>query len=116
MKSALDKIEIPDKIKVRYFRNTVFLTCDYLKIEVVLINIITNAIQAMGLKGTLDITCNVNDDNLILEISDTGPGIPENILPMIFDPLFTPKQIGTGLGLSSCKSIIEHHGGIINVK
>ena len=116
MKSALDKVEIPDKIKVRYFKNDVFLTCDYLKIEVVLINIITNAIQAMGMKGTLDITCDVNDDNLVLEIRDTGPGIPENILPRIFDPLFTTKQIGTGLGLSSCKSIIEHHGGIINVK
>ncbi|HJW19170.1 MAG TPA: ATP-binding protein, partial [Candidatus Nitrosotalea sp.] len=115
-KSALEKVESPDGIKVKYFKKDVFLVCDYLKIEVVLINIITNAIQAMGLKGKLDITCDKHDDNLVMEIRDTGPGIPENILSKIFDPLFTTKQIGTGLGLSSCKSIVEYHGGKISVK
>jgi PAS domain S-box-containing protein len=116
IQSALEKVEIPDGIKVRYFKNNVFLTCDYLKIEVVLINLITNATQAMGSKGKLDITCDMHKNDLTIEIRDTGPGIPENILPKIFDPLFTTKQIGTGLGLSSCKSIIEHHGGKISVK
>jgi PAS domain S-box-containing protein len=116
IQSALEKVEIPDGTKIHHFKNDIFLTCDYLKIEVVLINLITNAIQAMGSHGTLDIMCSVTDNNLVMEIRDTGPGIPENILPKIFDPLFTTKQIGTGLGLSSCKSIIEHHGGVIRVK
>lgn len=115
-KSALEKVEIPDGVTVNSFEGDVFLICDYLKIEVVLINIITNAIQAMGSQGMLNITCKVNKDNLRLEIHDTGPGIAENVLPKIFDPLFTTKQIGTGLGLSSCKSIIEHHDGKISVK
>lgn len=114
--SALEKITIPDGIKISTFKKSGYLICDNLKIEVTLINIITNAIQAMGQKGRLDITCNEVKGNLILEIRDTGPGIPEDILPKIFVPLFTTKQIGTGLGLSSCKSIIEHHGGKIEVK
>ncbi|MDE1875995.1 MAG: PAS domain S-box protein [Thaumarchaeota archaeon] len=115
-KSALEKVDAPDGIKIKYFKKDIFLVCDYLKIEVVLINIITNAIQAMGLRGKLDITCDKHEDHLVMEIRDTGPGIPENILSKIFDPLFTTKQIGTGLGLSSCKSIVEYHGGKISVK
>lgn len=114
--SALEKVIIPDGIKVTAFKKSAFLSCDHLKIEVTLINIITNALQAMGQKGALDIICDENDENLILEIRDTGPGIPEDVLPKIFAPLFTTKQIGTGLGLSSCKSIVEHHGGKIEVK
>ena len=116
IKSALEKVDAPDGMKIKYFKKDIFLVCDYLKIEVVLINIITNAIQAMGLHGKLDITCDKHEDHLVMEIRDTGPGIPENILPKIFDPLFTTKQIGTGLGLSSCKSIVEYHGGKISVK
>ena len=47
---------------------------------------------------------------------DTVPGIPDNVLPKIFDPLFTTKQTGTGLGLPSCKNIAEQHSGTISVK
>ena len=47
---------------------------------------------------------------------DSGHGIPEDVLPKIFEPLFTTKQVGTGLGLASCKSIIEKHGGSISVR
>ncbi len=49
----------------------------------------------------------------IVSIEDTGHGIPEKNLKKIFEPLFTTKQKGTGLGLASCKNIIEQHGGTI---
>jgi signal transduction histidine kinase len=54
--------------------------------------------------------------NSIIEIENSGPSIPEDILPHIFDSLVTTKQVGTGLGLVSCKTIIENHEGTINVK
>ena len=49
-----------------------------------------------------------------MEVEDEGEGIPDDVLPKIFDPLFTTKQIGTGLGLSSCQSIIHQHNGTIH--
>ena len=55
----------------------------------------------------------MTDENITIEISDTGSGIPEDIKDKIFEPLFTTKQKGTGLGLVSCRNIIEQHGGKI---
>jgi two-component system sensor histidine kinase HydH len=51
-----------------------------------------------------------------VEIENSGPEIPEDMLPHIFDSLVTTKQIGTGLGLVSCKTIIENHQGTISAK
>jgi two-component system sensor histidine kinase HydH len=76
-----------------------------------------NAIQAIeGNEGkiTVEIYDDANDDQFaIISITDTGIGIPQEIIGKIFEPLFTTKQVGTGLGLSSCKSIVEQHGGTV---
>lgn len=93
--------------------------CDPEKMEVVFVNLIANAIQVIGDKKG-DITIEISDymseeEFLIIKVSDTGVGIPDEIQGRIFEPLFTTKQIGTGLGLSSCKNIIEQHGGTIKV-
>ena len=53
--------------------------------------------------------------SLIIQVKDSGKGIPKEDLDKIFEPLFTTKQIGTGLGLASVKSIIGYHGGVISV-
>lgn len=81
-------------------------------------NIILNAAQAMGGRGTLTVATRLSEDgnNVAIEISDTGPGIPEEILPHIFEPFFTTKEEGegTGIGLSLVYGIVESHEGKIH--
>jgi len=83
-------------------------------------NIILNAAQAMEGKGKLTIKSHqLSDaDRVCIEISDTGSGIPEDILPHIFEPFFTTKEEGkgTGLGLSLAYRIVENHGGHIKAE
>ena len=89
---------------------------DASQIEQVLVNLFINAIQAMPKGGDLFISAGHDSEtsNLILEVRDTGTGIPQEILPNIFDPFFSTKGTkGTGLGLSVSYGIIrEHHGDI----
>ena len=116
IKNAVEKANVPDSIKINLPTKDIILDCDPSKLEIVFDNILVNAKQAMGNSGTVDIRTN-QDENLIkIEIQDSGTGIPPNVLPNIFEPLFTTKQEGTGLGLPSCKNIIEQHGGQISVK
>jgi signal transduction histidine kinase len=88
------------------------------KMTQVFTNIIINAIEAMKGTGTLKIKTSVDGEFNVVEIEDTGGGIPPEILPNIFDPFFTTKEKekGTGLGLSVSKGIVEQHGGIIEVE
>ena len=83
-------------------------------------NLILNAAQAMDGKGKLTIeTYTVSGkDQIGIEISDTGPGIPKDVIPHIFDPFYTTKEEGkgTGLGLSLAYGIVENHGGRITVR
>ena len=83
-------------------------------------NIILNAAQAMEGKGKLTIKSHLLSDaeRVCIEISDTGSGIPEDVLPHIFEPFFTTKEEGkgTGLGLSLAYRIVENHGGHIKAE
>ncbi|MEE8399227.1 MAG: ATP-binding protein [Desulfobacterales bacterium] len=80
-------------------------------------NIVLNAAESMEGKGalTLETRYSADKNQIHIEISDTGPGIPAEDLPQIFDPFFTTKEEGkgTGLGLSLAYSIVENHGGSI---
>lgn len=90
--------------------------CDVEKMQIVFANLIMNAIQAMSNKGTINIMVLDQKDNVLIKVRDTGPDIPDDILPNLFSPLFTTRQIGAGLGLVSCKSIVEKHGGSLYVR
>jgi signal transduction histidine kinase len=79
----------------------------------VLINLITNSIQAMPEGGKLNIKAEVEDAKVKIHVEDTGIGILEEIKPKLFTPLFTTKSKGQGFGLAVCKRVIEAHGGTI---
>jgi len=89
------------------------------QLQQVVINIVINAVDAMEENGTLTIeTCKEPRTNeILIRISDTGKGIPEDILPLIFEPFFTTKKVGkgTGLGLSIVHGIVTRAGGKIEV-
>jgi two-component system sensor histidine kinase HydH len=78
--------------------------------------LITNSIQAVENSGDVKLRIIVEQDTIIVEVEDSGPGILEENIEKIFDPLFTTKPTGTGLGLVSCKNIVEQHGGMILVR
>ena len=80
-------------------------------------NIIENAIEAMLGNGMLRLRTFHEDQYVVVEIGDSGPGIPPEIRPYIFDPFFTTKGVGegTGLGLTTVQTIVRKHGGNIQV-
>ncbi|MFC1941676.1 sensor histidine kinase [Chloroflexota bacterium] len=86
------------------------------QIRQVFVNIINNAVQAMPEGGKLTISAGTEDSSLKLEVADNGIGIPDDAIQKIFDPLYTMKAKGIGLGLAVSKSIIERHEGSISVK
>lgn len=79
------------------------------------LNIITNAIYAMrdSEVKNLFIKTELVDDNILIKISDTGSGVPEEVIDKIFEPFFSTKRDGLGLGLPLAKKVIEEHGGTI---
>ena len=113
---GIKSIHAPENIKIFLPTNDMKINCDPNQIEVVFENILSNSVQAIGDKpGSITISFLKDDDDVLIVIQDSGSGIPEDVLPKIFDPLFTTKKEGTGLGLASCKSIIESHEGKISV-
>jgi len=89
------------------------------KIDQVMLNLVTNAIQAMHQGGALEVTASLDArrTSVVVVVKDSGEGIDKAIIGRIFDPFFTTKTIGegTGLGLSISYSIIKQHGGSIDV-
>jgi len=86
------------------------------QIRQVLINLIQNAADAMSEGGTLTIATHANNGHVELKVSDTGEGIPKELLPKIFDPFVTTKENGNGLGLAMVHSIIQAHHGTIRAE
>lgn len=79
------------------------------------LNIISNAIQSMPDGGSVRVATMQRGEKIIVEISDTGPGIPSDVMSKLFVPFFTTRKTGSGLGLAVTRRIIENHGGEIEV-
>jgi signal transduction histidine kinase len=90
---------------------------DRVQLQQVLLNLITNAIDAMAVSDKERVLCvksDVHDDGAVkVSVTDTGTGVGSQDIDRIFDPLFTKKSGGMGMGLAICRSIIEAHNGRI---
>jgi signal transduction histidine kinase len=91
---------------------------DRIQLQQVIINLIMNAVQAMAASpdGRRDVFVHLRHtegEGVVLQIRDSGPGIDAQNMPSLFNPFFTTKANGMGMGLSICRSIIESHGGRI---
>lgn len=106
---------LPKDVSISLPQNDAIIECDQRKIEVLLINLIKNALDAVKDSGTITVRFVDLGESIRIEIEDSGSGVPEEHKDKIFDPLFTTKQKGTGLGLSSVRNIVEEHGGTINL-
>jgi signal transduction histidine kinase len=94
------------------------VTCNVSKLNHAFLNIIMNAAQAIQGEGVITITATSDNDRIEICVRDSGPGIPEDVLPHIFEPNFTtkPPGEGTGLGLSIAADAVADHGGSIRVE
>ena len=116
IKASIEKTKLSKEIVLNLPKKDAIVEFDKEKLDVVFDNLLTNANQAMDGKGIITIRILEKNDCIIIELEDSGPGIPDYVISKIFEPLVTTKQTGTGLGLASCKSVIEQHGGEISVK
>ncbi|MCK5621824.1 MAG: hypothetical protein KAJ11_06030 [Alphaproteobacteria bacterium] len=122
----LDEQQLPEGITVVRdcgLDDTV-VSIDRDEVRRAVINVIDNACQAItnadgdnGIAGcgVLTVATRGNGERIEIEIADTGPGIPEDVLPNIFEPLFSTKSFGVGLGLSIVRQVMEHHGGGLEI-
>ena len=92
------------------------IRADVTQLEMALLNLVTNALDAMPNGGTLSITATTLPEGVRLEVADTGEGIPAKILERLFEPWVTSKPTGqgTGLGLSIVRDVVRAHGGTIS--
>ena len=109
-------------IRLAISDNTAMVRLDQDRLQQVVVNLLDNAAQAQeGSPGKerrdaeIAIRTRIEGGHIILEVADDGPGIPDDVLPRIFEPLFSTKGFGVGLGLPLVKKIIDQHGGGIEV-
>ncbi len=108
------------ELKMKLAPSLPLIHIDREQIQQVFLNLALNALQVMGKEGTLTITTaeveTPQGRALAVRFTDTGPGIPPERRKQIFEPLFTTRADGTGLGLSTSKRIVERHGGTLTVE
>ncbi len=93
------------------------ISVDVKRMKIALLNIIVNALEAMNPdKGILQLKTTTNDHKCLVTIADNGPGIDEDSLSKVFEPYFTSKSTGTGLGLTNTQNIVLNHNGVIGLE
>lgn len=121
LESVLDSVMakiVSQRIKVHKKLNakSLIINVDNEQIKRVFSNVMINAIESMPEKGEMAIVTEDDGNNFIVKIKDTGKSIPDEDIIKIFDPFFSTKSSGVGLGLSICYGIVVSHGGIIGVE
>jgi signal transduction histidine kinase len=121
--SPVDLREIADDVAVRLsdsnqakgvgisIEGEAIVQGDALKLRQVVLNLVKNAVEAVGEGGRIEVRISGSNDQTELAVSDSGPGFPEDVREHLFEPFFTTKQRGTGLGLAVSRAIAQAHGG-----
>jgi len=118
LKDVLSQIKMPESIKLIYQLNNSLplILADKVQLDRVFNNIIQNAIQAMPEGGRLLVKSgHLSSGWVAVSITDTGKGVPDEYIDKLFEPLFTSRAKGIGLGLSITKTLVERHDGTIDV-
>jgi len=115
---AADRLDLSRvKVEKNYATDVCDVLVDEEKLKIAFLNIMVNAIEAMEKsKGILSLTTKNSGDSCIIEIEDNGNGMDDDTLQKLFEPYFTSKPNGNGLGLTNCQNIILSHRGNITVK
>ncbi len=119
LQDIITQTDIPDNIKVlnKLDKSMPAVLTDPGQIKTIFSNIILNAVQAMPEGGKLTVKYALTGKECLdISVSDTGPGIPAENIDKIFEPLFTTKAKGIGLGLALTKTLVDTLGGKISVK
>lgn len=115
LRLAINHVKSSYGVTIHLPEKDLSLNCDARKIEGVMSNLLNNAVHVLDGQGEIEITTSVDSAFMIIQVKDSGNGISDKNLNKIFEPMFTTKKTGTGLGLVICKSIVEQHGGTISV-
>ena len=115
---ALESCAMPDTVKVKRenSKTAVLVQADAAALALAFRRLMDNAVEAMEGKGALTVAIGARGSSAFLEVRDTGPGIKPEALPSIFQPFFTTKPRGLGLGLAMAEKILSAHGGKVEAK
>ena len=114
LQEAVDTLDVLPNVKINMPKNDIVIKLDHDKMLIVFVNILLNAIQSIGKnEGYVTVGLLETSSEARIKFENSGPNIPAKDLRHVFDTLFTTKLEGTGLGLSSCKNIVEQHKGTI---
>ena len=114
--SSLDAVLLPDTIKVSiYSPKNLNFNLDQTKMMRVLSNLINNSVEAIPDGGKIVVTAKKTNEELTISVEDTGKGISKALIDRIFEPMFSTKPTGLGLGLAYVKQTVEAHGGMVTV-
>ncbi len=102
---------------VQKFSRLPRLECQVSQLNQAFLNLIMNAAQAIDGAGVVTVSTTTHGHHIRITVEDTGSGIPDDVLPRIFEPYFTtkPQGAGTGLGLAIARDIVVEHGGTLSV-
>ena len=108
------------QIALQLYDDHATVAVDPIQIQQVLVNLMQNAVQAMRegpvRRRRIEIRTSTSDDLVLVEVIDSGPGIVASDSEEVFEPFYTTKRDGLGIGLSICRAIIEDHGGVIRAE
>ncbi|SOY70603.1 trifunctional serine/threonine-protein kinase/ATP-binding protein/sensor histidine kinase [Cupriavidus taiwanensis] len=108
------------RVVARLAAGAAVVEADRVQLQQVVLNLITNALDAMAqtppAQRELIVTSYREQDSIVVSVQDQGAGIPDDVLGQVFEPFFTTKADGMGMGLAICRSIIEAHGGRLEVR